>query len=1209
MLVAELADSRTMDSDERVADPGRGLRASGTAVRLAGVGLLLGSAIVVTPPAALPVFADPATGPGVFTSSGTGAITAGTVPDGTCRAQVIARGGAGGSAASTGAANAGGFGAAGALIAATFAVLPQQQYTGSVGGGGASAITGGANGGGAGGNAATDHDGAGGGGRTVATVGGVNLVVAGGGGGAGAAHQAEPAGNGGTAGFALAAGGVAVGASGSNGVDGSNVVIGGGGGQAAAGGAAGTNSAQATRNGTAGAGVGTGAGGNGGPDNNYDAGGGGGAGYTGGGGGASTVGQSVSGAGGGGGSSYVAASSPVGAATAPAVVSGSAGPAPAAGAAGANGSLTIDWQPCLYDLTVSKSADVASVDAGGRIRWTVAVTNSGPDPMTRGDALTLVDTLPSGSNATSPSPNNVVVSIDTDGGSSANLERGAVTCTGVAVGAAMPATTSCTRPYAAVAATPGSPSGGTRGLDPGETLTIVYDQIISNTAPCGTITNEATVNDRPTQTETADVVGITAGSGVAGNNSSAAVTVNCYDLAISKSASPTPLVSRSGTITWQIDVTNNGPGNMVGPSATAANPLVVTDAFPGPGVGTPTLVSSVGPAGACTRSGATITCPGSLNAGQTQTLTFTQTVNAGATLGSTVTNTATVSDPRTGDINDSSTASTVVSTRPRLVLRKTLSGQARFNNSDEFVMSIAGPGGGTATTSGTGSTISGGVVTVATGTAGATYTFSESMAGGSVATLGQYTNTISCSNALTTSTTPLPAGSGTSFAIVPQAGDDITCVFANTPAPALVRIAKTTLGGTGTFDFETTNLAAAPVPVSVATTAVGTPTASPPYAATAQSTQVLLTETVPAGWRLTGATCSDANAAVTGNAGTFGVLSGNQLTVPAAFVEPGADITCTFTNEKLARLVVQKTANGGPGTFGFSATGGLAPASFGLSPTVAAPTQTQTFADLLPGTYTVTEDPSAPFVLTDVTCVAAGTSAPGSTVTTSAVTRQVSVTLVAGADYTCTYTNVRDAQVTVTKTAIGGDATFGFATSGTGNAIDPAPSITTAAGVGSSSFGVVFAVGCPHPHRRDHGGGTARRLGAHRHQLHRRRGRPGRHRRAPVGHDHGGARPDVQLQCHERAPAAHHRRQAVDRRRRSVHVHRRHQWAPRIAHARHDGRQPAVVGPLPGRNAGGSDRHHRDRPGRLHAHVGHVRHRRRVAGEHFVDGRHVDDQR
>ena len=216
---------------------------------------------------------------------------------------------------------------------------------------------------------------------------------------------------------------------------------------------------------------------------------------------------------------------------------------------------------------------------------------------------------------------------------------------------------------------------------------------------------------------------------------------------------------------------------------------------------------------------------------------------------------------------------------------------------------------------------------------------------------------------------------------------------------------------------------------------------------------------MPAGWRLTAAICSDANAAATGNAGTFGTLVGSQLTVPAAFVEPGADITCTFTNEKLARLVVQKTANGGPGTFTFSTTGGLSPSSFSLSPTLALPTQTQTFADLVPGTYTVTEGPSAPFQLTDLTCVAGGTSAPGSTVTAGAVTRQVSATLVAGADYTCTYTNVRDAQVTVTKTAIGGDATFGFTTSGTGNAIDPAPSITTAAGVGSSSFGVVFASG------------------------------------------------------------------------------------------------------------------------------------------------------
>jgi hypothetical protein len=97
----------------------------------------------------------------------------------------------------------------------------------------------------------------------------------------------------------------------------------------------------------------------------------------------------------------------------------------------------------------------------------------------------------------------------------------------------------------------------------------------------------------------------------------------------------------------------------------------------------------------------------------------------------------------------------------------------------------------------------------------------------------------------------------------------------------------------------------------------------------------------------------------------------------------------------------------------------------------------------------VTEGASSPFQLADLTCVAAPTSAPGSAVTADLGNRRVSATLVAGADHTCTFTNVRDAQVTITKTSIGGDDTFAFTTTGSGNAVDPAPSITTSGGVGS----------------------------------------------------------------------------------------------------------------------------------------------------------------
>ncbi len=444
--------------------------------------------------------ANPATGPGIVTKTTTGALAAGTVPDGTCAVRVSASGGGGGS---PGYGGSGGKGGANATIAATFGVLPLQSYGGSVGGGGATNTTGGIGGGG-GSSAVSGHQGGGGGGRTVVTLAGQQVVIAGGGGGGGANHSASPIGNGGNAGTAVGAGVVGAGANGTNGVDNPTTITveGGRGGQTAAGGAGGTHSTTPALNGAAGGGVGVGTGGNAGPDPNWDGGGGGGAGYTGGGGGAATSASSsfsVTGGGGGGGSSWVAASSPTAAATAPTSISGANGAIAAAGAAGATGQVSLDWVPCLYNLAMTKTVTPNPVNAGQTATWTIAITNNGPDAMTRGDTVTLGDTL--------PGPGTSVVSVSTSGGSNTNLTRGTVTCSGVSVGSAMPTSTDCSRAYSAVGGTPESPSGGQRGLDPGETLTIVYTQAFPSSFAPTTLTNTATIQDRPTQTGTTDLTG------------------------------------------------------------------------------------------------------------------------------------------------------------------------------------------------------------------------------------------------------------------------------------------------------------------------------------------------------------------------------------------------------------------------------------------------------------------------------------------------------------------------------------------------------------------------------------------------------------------------------------------------------------------------------------------------------------------------------
>jgi uncharacterized repeat protein (TIGR01451 family) len=71
-----------------------------------------------------------------------------------------------------------------------------------------------------------------------------------------------------------------------------------------------------------------------------------------------------------------------------------------------------------------------------------------------------------------------------------------------------------------------------------------------------------------------------------------------------------------------------------------------------------------------------------------------------------------------------------------------------------------------------------------------------------------------------------------------------------------------------------------------------------------------LTEPAIGGFFVTGATCTDANAAITGNPASFGALASTVLIVPATNIRAGADITCTFTNTKGApSLQLLKTAN------------------------------------------------------------------------------------------------------------------------------------------------------------------------------------------------------------------------------------------------------------------------------------------------------------
>jgi uncharacterized repeat protein (TIGR01451 family) len=262
------------------------------------------------------------------------------------------------------------------------------------------------------------------------------------------------------------------------------------------------------------------------------------------------------------------------------------------------------------------------------------------------------------------------------------------------------------------------------------------------------------------------------------------------------------------------------------------------------------------------------------------------------------------------------------------------------------------------------------------------------------------------------------AANGLSFTVPlsnVRAGAVLTCAI--TDVGATVTIQKTTLVSSGVnFNLTLGNLSSA---TAVATTsAVSTPTtvAGSPFAVTALGTAVTIQETIPAGWELVSASCTDANNA---GAGTFGsVTGGNLLTIPVARVVAGAAINCSLTNSRLPTLQIAKawgansvatdtatisaTSGGTNNTASFSTAGGTSATSgtavnINIGNTITLPAETMVPAANL-ANYT-----------TALACTANG----GATANPlSGTNGQVSNTLVigvgdAGKAIVCTYTNTR----------------------------------------------------------------------------------------------------------------------------------------------------------------------------------------------------------
>ncbi|MGH3132147.1 MAG: prealbumin-like fold domain-containing protein [Gaiellaceae bacterium] len=207
-----------------------------------------------------------------------------------------------------------------------------------------------------------------------------------------------------------------------------------------------------------------------------------------------------------------------------------------------------------------------------------------------------------------------------------------------------------------------------------------------------------------------------------------------------------------------------------------------------------------------------------------------------------------------------------------------------------------------------------------------------------------------------------------------SAGETVKCTFTNAKLGSIV-VDKVTVPANDPQSFSF-SLTGGPdsVSQSFGLTHVATPHDSGPVKPGSYS----VAETVPAGWSLTSAVCSDGSAAT------------------AIALDAGETVTCTFTNTKQSKIVVEKQTNpeGDPQSFGFTASYD----GDGFSLTDG---QQNDSGPLAAGTYAVSENVPAGWDLESAVC--------------SDASPANAIALAAGETVTCVFTNEKDAKIVVEK--------------------------------------------------------------------------------------------------------------------------------------------------------------------------------------------------
>ncbi len=232
-------------------------------------------------------------------------------------------------------------------------------------------------------------------------------------------------------------------------------------------------------------------------------------------------------------------------------------------------------------------------------------------------------------------------------------------------------------------------------------------------------------------------------------------------------------------------------------------------------------------------------------------------------------------------------------------------------------------------------------------------------------------------------------------------GEVVTCTFVNSKRATLTIAKDAVPNDAQDFSF-TAGGGLSPASFSLDDDADGTLSNTQTFSNLPPGSGYSVSEQAQAGWDLGSATCSDGSP-----------VSNINLAV-------GENVTCTFTNNKRATIVVVKDAQPDDAqNFSFTAGGGLSPASFDLDDDADGTlSNSQTFTDLVAGSgYSISEAVPSGWDQSSATC---SDGSPASNISVSG-----------GETVTCTFTNRKRGQITVVKDSTPDDAQdFAFSAGG-----------------------------------------------------------------------------------------------------------------------------------------------------------------------------------